>query len=75
MPERSYSSLADSRRNDHKKKLEYQLKKKRWEVTIKPSQFIPRKSKEVLITPEVSISIKLNLEKICLETDVIHVMK
>ena len=37
-------------------------------MKIKLSQFTPRKSKEVLITPEVSISIKITLENICLET-------
>ena len=67
VPERSYSSSKDYGKNT--------LKKKRWEVKIKLSQFTPRKTKEVLITPEVSISIKITLEKICLESDVIHVMK
>ena len=51
------------------------MEKKIWEVNIKPSQFIPRKEKEVLITPKVSISIKLTLENIFLEADVTHVMK
>ena len=37
--------------------------------------YIPRKPKEVLITPEVSVFIKLTLENISLEEDVILVMK
>ena len=44
-------------------------------MNIKLSQYTPRKPKEVLITPEVSIFLKLTLEKTCLEVDVIHVMK
>ena len=51
------------------------LERRRWEVKIKLSQFTPRKSKEVLITLEVSISIKITLEKICLESDAIHVTR
>ena len=43
VPKRSQSSLADYGRNAHKKKLEYQHEKKRWEVKIKLSQYNPRK--------------------------------
>ena len=45
-------------------------------MNIKLSHYTPRKSEEVLITPKVSTSTKkITLEEICLESDVIHVMR
>ena len=41
-------------------------------MKIKLSQYTPRK--EVIIIPNVSTSIKVTIENICLELDVIHVM-
>ena len=63
VPERSQSSSADYGKNALKKKLGQQLEKKRWEVKIKLSQYIPRKPKEVLITPEVRHFSKTNSRK------------
>ena len=66
-------------RNSHKKKIEYQLEKKRWEVNIKLSWYtpnhIPSQPKEDLITPEVSTFTKVTLENIYLGSYVIHVTK
>ena len=50
-------------------------KNQRWEVNRNISWYTPRKPEEVLITPEVSPSIKITLENICLESDVIHVTR
>ena len=47
----------------------------KWEVKIKLSQYTPSQPKEDLITLEVSTITKITLEKICLESYVIHVMK
>ena len=44
-------------------------------MKIKLSWYAPRKPDEVLITLEVSTLTKITLEKICLESDVIHVTK
>ena len=44
-------------------------------MKIKLSQYTPRKPEEVLITPEVSTLTEITLEKICLESDVIHVTR
>ena len=71
VPERSQSSSADYGKNALRKKLGQQPEKRRWEVKIKLSRYIPRKPKEVLITPEVRIFLKLTLENISLEADVI----
>ena len=73
--ERSYSSSVDYGKNALKKKLEEQLNKKIWEVNIKISRYTPRKPEEFIITPEVSPSTKITLDKICLELDVIHVTR
>ena len=52
-----------------------QLEKRRWEVKNKFSRYTPSQPKEDLITPEVSALTKITLEKNCLESYVIHVMK
>ena len=44
-------------------------------MKIKLSRYTPRKLEEVLITPEVSTLIKITLENICLESDVIQVTR
>ena len=76
MPERSQSISIDYGNNAHKKKLEQQIKKKRWEVNIKLLQYTPRKAEETLIPPKVSTSTrKIILEEIYLNSDAIHLMK
>ena len=77
VPEGRYSSLADYGMNAHKKKLEYNLKKKRWEVKINLSQYNPRKA-ESTITKVSTLTKRKTLEsvtKICLSTFALHVMK
>ena len=44
-------------------------------MKTKLSRYTPSQPKEDLITPEVSTLTKITLEKICLKSDVIHVMK
>ena len=44
-------------------------------MKINLSWYTPRKPEEVLITPVVSPFIKITLEKIFLESDVIHEMR
>ena len=45
-------------------------------MKTKFSQYTPRKAEETLINPKVSTSTrKITLEEICLESDVIHVMR
>ena len=76
IPERSQSSSTDYGKNSLKNKLRQQLKKRRWEVKIKLSQFTPRKVEEELITPKVRILIiEIILERTYLDQDVIHVMR
>ena len=68
IPERSYSSSANYGKNALKKKLGYQLDKRRWEVKIKPSQFTLRKEEETLITPKVrTFTINITIERTYLD--------
>ena len=68
---RSWSSSTDYGNNFLKKKLGYQLKKKRCEMKIKLSQYTQRKEEGKSIITKVSI----HTRKVHLKSDVIHVMK
>ena len=73
LPERSQSSVVDYGKNAHKKKLEQQLEKKRWEMNINLSQYNPRREKQTII--KVSTFIIEYLTRIYLNLDALHVIK